>query len=390
MWGIQCGYEDYSVTKFSVNGYLPASPRDSNIAFIFDPRSARSPGPKKSSPRSQTPIEGKLKLSLRDDFHDSFSLSTNPQLIPNCEMAVTSLDSIYLTVQDPQHHESELLRYYYIGTPWPAMPVWGRYDFWRRIFPSSAQSSQYVLHTLQCFSALHLALVRPENRCKYQRLSMVLYHKAITVFREQVHTLGDENRDAVLSFMSLMVVIELGFMNPSCEPHYADGDPIDKLLQRFSLIQKSLCMLRLPELQGSRVYSLIQDAIHSLGPKSIASEMSPALQFIENLNLKITVSAKEQQIYSQTIRELHISSYLATNQPSEWIISLRWVLCMSPQYHSLLDARHPMALLILANYCLLIRQLKMEWFMQSWSERVLIAVHNLLDKEWQAYLSWVM
>ncbi|KAJ5922741.1 hypothetical protein N7516_010444 [Penicillium verrucosum] len=118
--------------------------------------------------------------------------------------------------------------------------------------------------------------------------------------------------------------------------------------------------------------------------------MSPALQFIENLNLKITVSAKEQQIYSQTICELHISSYLVTNQPSEWIISLRWVLYMSPQYHSLLDARHPMALLILAHYCLLIRQLKMEWFMQSWSERVLITVHNLLDKEWQAYLSWVM
>lgn len=215
--GIQCEYESLLIPRFPVT-----NTGGSTISFLFDSRSARSQESKTRNLPAQATENREVKFEMADDYILS---SASFKRSSFTEMGPTLLYQERLSVYASQHIEIELLHHYYSGAPWPLTPVSERQAFWRSIFPSNAQSSDYVLYALQCFSALHLASVHTENCRRYQVISIRCHLKAIATFRTQVCNINEANRDAVLCFIGLLVVIELGFMNPSYDNYHADKGP---------------------------------------------------------------------------------------------------------------------------------------------------------------------
>jgi hypothetical protein len=54
----------------------------------------------------------------------------------------------------------------------------------------------------------------------------------------------------------------------------------------------------------------------------------------------------------------------------------------------ILIRRCPEALILLAHYCLLLSKIDHLWWLQGMSRHLLQAVHKVLGKEWENWITW--
>lgn len=165
--------------------------------------------------------------------------------------------------------------------------------------------------------------------------------------------------------------------------HDTPRDPIDKLLDQFLLIKKVVPILQAPRCQGSKVAMFMQDMLRVRHMTTIPPIESSVLRLLDSLNWRTTADPRERQIYSQAIRELHISYSLMIIKQSEWSTIFYWTMQIPLGYIECLHARRHIALLILGCYCILVRHAPARWWMQYWNEQVLEFINRLLGEEWQ-------
>lgn len=197
------------------------------------------------------------------------------------------------------------------------------------------------------------------------------------------------NQAAIMTFSILLVLNESALMSQFYDPYDTESDPINKLLHRVLLIQHTKSLLKsIPKFAGSSFVKNLQNTLLSPEIQKIPSEVASALQLLEGLNLSTTVNLIERRIYSRAICLLHKNYFLMLRKTSEWATALFWAANISREYIRLLVAKRPMALLILAHYCVLLHHAPTRWWMCGWSGRVLDMVNQLLDEQWRVYLSW--
>lgn len=263
------------------------------------------------------------------------------------------------------------------------------YQYWQQIAYSVASSHEFVRHTLLAFSSLHIAHLQPQDVQKY--LVLTSHHHAIAIsgFKEQVTTINGGNCDAIFIFSALLVLTELGLMRPAWDDgSNADIDPVDKLIQQLTVIQNILNLWR--DARLVRTEPLIRELIgHGRQPytDAIVAEAKTTLAYLEKINLRMVTDPSEQMLFSKSIRELGVCYYFALLRPANWFSILRWAKAISPAFIVCLKARHPLALLILAQYCVLVhRTSRNHWWMRGWSEQIFYHVVSLLDGQWMPFL----
>lgn len=263
------------------------------------------------------------------------------------------------------------------------------YQYWQQIAYSVASSHEFVRHTLLAFSSLHIAHLQPQDVQKY--LVLTSHHHAIAIsgFKEQVTTINGGNCDAIFIFSALLVLTELGLMRPAWDDgSNADIDPVDKLIQQLTVIQNILNLWR--DARLVRTEPLIRELIgHGRQPytDAIVAEAKTTLAYLEKINLRMVTDPSEQMLFSKSIRELGVCYYFALLRPANWFSILRWAKAISPAFIVCLKARHPLALLILAQYCVLVHRIsRNHWWMRGWSEQIFYHVVSLLDGQWMPFL----
>lgn len=65
-----------------------------------------------------------------------------------------------------------------------------------------------------------------------------------------------------------------------------------------------------------------------------------------------------------------------------------WPMDLDSVCLEMLEAHHPIALLILAHYATLMSMRSNYWFFKGWSHLLLDAITNLLPSDWHKYLKW--
>ncbi|KZF22976.1 hypothetical protein L228DRAFT_238866 [Xylona heveae TC161] len=76
------------------------------------------------------------------------------------------------------------------------------------------------------------------------------------------------------------------------------------------------------------------------------------------------------------------------NHSSAWLIQA-WPMHVDPCLLELWEAKHPVAMVILAYYAVLVQLRANLWFFQRWPPLILDYVgQNLVEEEWQTYLDW--
>ncbi|EDN09335.1 predicted protein [Histoplasma mississippiense (nom. inval.)] len=213
-------------------------------------------------------------------------------------------------------------------------------------------------------------------------------HLALAAFRPVLNDITPSNCNAVFAFSSLIAALAFAFSRFVGRP--GGGEPVAELLQDFLLFRGVESVL-------STSWELIQKG--ELGPmirrpainvsQPISKDVINALDYLHDCNGDhvTQLSAEEKDANNHAIRELRISF---ERPASSWENVFRWPILLPEAYLAHLKARKPMALVILAHYCVVLSRLDSCWWSQGWATHLFEAIYRSLGTSWRPLLRWPM
>lgn len=284
---------------------------------------------------------------------------------------------------------------------------------WQHEMPRIAFRSQYVMHGLLGFSALHLATIQPERAHLLRASATNHLDQALGLYRQDTGPATAENSDARFTFTWLVALF--AFAIPSSVP------PIDAMIELFSLVrgievvlQESLIWI----IQGPFAPILTRAFVESKGLSNDGSALSMAFAFqpstsqsngadcalnenlpegmdfgLNHLDYMIGMQnmvPEERRTCVLVLRELkQLYAEMLSSQAS---CGMSMVMCFPKQdpshFSLLLKRRVPQALIILAYYTVLLDLLDSRWWINGWGRRVLSDVVGSLGDEWKSWIDW--
>ncbi|KAM0715456.1 hypothetical protein Q7P37_008954 [Cladosporium fusiforme] len=285
---------------------------------------------------------------------------------------------------------------------------------WQIEMPRIAIRSQYVMHALLGFSALHLASLQPERAHLLRACATNHLDKALVLYRQDSGPATAENADARFTFTWFVAMF--AFAIPSSVP------PIDAMVELFSLVrgieivlQESLMWI----IQGPFAPILTRTFIESRGLADDGTALSMAFAFqassshtggvgclgggeslpdgmdfgLNHLDFMIGMHSmvpEERRTCVLILSEL--KQLYAQVLGSQGSCGMSMIMCFPKQdpshFSRLLKRRNPQALVILAYYTVLLDLLDSRWWVHGWGRRVLRDVVGSLGDEWKSWIEW--
>ena len=119
------------------------------------------------------------------------------------------------------------------------------------------------------------------------------------------------------------------------------------------------------------------------------------LQELRRLIIETASDAKDVQVYLIALENL-ARSFPSTFTPgsrsaqtSPQIVFV-WLYRLSDEFVQCLQDRNPIALVILAHFCVLLNDLSSLWWIKGWVEHLLSEIYKSLDGERKMWMSWPM
>lgn len=129
-----------------------------------------------------------------------------------------------------------------------------------------------------------------------------------------------------------------------------------------------------------------------VSPEATQQETSPrmpnttifVIRELRNLN------THQEDVYSEAIDQLDLCLQYTTQGSDPGIAGLLWILKFPSEYLALLERRDPLALIVLAHYCVVMYHLRERWWMSDWGVRGLHEICELLGREGPRTISWAI
>ncbi|KAK0108756.1 hypothetical protein ONS96_002601 [Cadophora gregata f. sp. sojae] len=271
----------------------------------------------------------------------------------------------------------------------------GKMDLWLIIIPRIALSHEFLMHGLLAVSALHLSTVQPSRKEELVNFASRSESLALPTFRELIKRHDPEDVSAVFAFAGFMIpymlavsgVLGVSSMGiPSLDkPHWfmmARG-LIDLLRKNWSALE-----------QGPFASVLISTAL------PVEKSWNPDDAHLAEVQLKWEKERSESDVddeglveWIKTLDELRrVCSLPFVPYQTLTIMSAVyfWPGMVSSEYMKLIYERRPEALVVLALYCVLLKQADWIWFLRAVGEKLLDAIEEELDTDWKPWIRWAL
>ncbi|PGG98232.1 hypothetical protein AJ79_08941 [Helicocarpus griseus UAMH5409] len=304
--------------------------------------------------------------------------------------------SIPMPVPDPNLQDLELMMNW-CNFGLRSFPIEPEYErVWKVVLPRESLAHPFLMHGILALSALDLARRRDDNAVDvHQRryLSIALAHqsRALALFRPLLGNINPENCNAMFLLSTLMTVFAFGF--PQTSDPVNIGGPIEDLhlvilLSRGMQQVLSTSMHWIKNGELSAIVELEDYVPH------IPDDAKLALQELRRLNEDCGRNdpqhALEKDVYNDAIdlvqfilEKIHSGAKRANS-------AVMWAIKAPPRYLELMRQYKPMALVVLAHYCVILHHLRDIWWIEGWSVSVLRAVWSSLDDNWRQSLRWAI
>lgn len=268
---------------------------------------------------------------------------------------------------------------------------------WLQVVPPLADEHTFLLHGMLACSALHMAYLHPLQRQQYTIRACAHQDIAIPLFKEAVDNPTEKNCDAIVAFAYLLVVYS--FATDGETSHNSlllinDGvagkDKATLIIpQWLHFIRAGCCML-------CDVWKRIENGPVSMLAMAWEVEMDMGDDELPYLNHFFSIipddsswTADAIEIYRSSAINL-AKSFAYMNKVgmdsgvSTWSILGMWPVSIDAGYMDLLYERHPGALILLAYYCIILKQMQERWYFAGRASKLMASIVSLLDPEWQA------
>ena len=251
-----------------------------------------------------------------------------------------------------------------------------------------AKRSDYLMHNLLALSAVHSARLRPHGQPYYRNLAAFHQSKAASGFRLSVQSLSAENSSIICASAGITLLTELGYSLIPGNPSTPRDDPILELLHRFALVRTtvSLWQSSLPFIYNDHRTMALFNHDKTFVPHKVPVKIAKALEKLGQLPDGLSMQANDRSVYKRAIESLYSEFSIVITQPRDFGQILRWGNLVDQRFLDLTSQKDPMALVILAHYCMLLYHATTRWCLDGWAERVYDAVNASLDESWICHL----
>jgi hypothetical protein len=262
-------------------------------------------------------------------------------------------------------------------------------QIWQILVLREALLTPFLMHGILAVSALHLSLLRNDDK-KASWLSMAIAHKnsALNSFSQELSNVNESNFKALFSFASLVVAFAFG----ASLTGVAQGDrPSLDALNNVFLLSRG-----------------VQTIINSASEFILKSDFAPLLstplptavipdrvtkEFDHLLELNNFCGRKphhDMTTYDRVIRNLEALSVCTYSQPTSLTLAAAFAIKAPPEFLKYLQRREPLALVILADYCVFLHMARENWCIGPWGRSILKEIRYCLPVDWQPYIRWAL
>ncbi|KAF2167761.1 hypothetical protein M409DRAFT_21912 [Zasmidium cellare ATCC 36951] len=262
-------------------------------------------------------------------------------------------------------------------------------ESYRNLMIKTAFKYHFVLHEMLGLAALSKHLSCPNET--YKALAASFQEKAIAGLDDILTKVDSENCVAVITFAHLIGVHS--FCDTfSMGPNVTFSDFLEALIGSAQLLRGINAVVRpfWSDLAATEVGEFMKDAIarrDSYADRP-GDETASLLMLIQNAD----ISESSRQTYGDTIvwlqrcfdevRALEPEHRATTNTAFVWLIM------SSPAYLQLLDEARPEALVILANFAVVLHYRRDCWAIGNSGYTLLRSIMSHLGRQWKQWLVW--
>jgi hypothetical protein len=266
---------------------------------------------------------------------------------------------------------------------------------WRVHAPQVGFSSPYVMHAILAVTALHLSRLCSTERKQQCLIEAQSHHDAaMQAVVPNISRLIEEQGTAVILFSWLTCFYSCG------RPHTRDESLIfgrdgpaewltflrgNKVILESSSDNFRAGILAPVFANGERITNLRHSAPANEGEKYVRE--------MRNLILNKVTDLQERQLYLDIVELLAKSFVVVLSSDSrvaETTVVLAWLLEVSDEYIDFLRRKSPLALIIYAYYCVLIKKVEWMWWLEGLSHHFMCEIYHALDRAYRTQLQWPM
>lgn len=316
------------------------------------------------------------------------STSPSPPRVPEARIdtTITDLEAQILNENELELNQDELeLLSNWCSTTYESFSSAYTFDpkVWKSIIIRTALSHPALLEGIFALSALQLAYRSTRHD---DLLNSAYTHKKNA--QSGLHELETADRGVPFMLCNILVVFEFAgiqrFPPSSSSFSSSSSSALDDMSQIFLKLRASTT--NLAELVNeTREQKVAKEAPSPAMP----STFGLAILMLRRLNTQHDDLGKKP-IYDQAINQLaSCLEYMAWGS-KPGIVELSWFLIISDEMMGLIADRQPMALTILAHYCVILYHLRNQWWVADLGTGVLKDISHLLGPEQLPAISWVM
>jgi hypothetical protein len=260
-------------------------------------------------------------------------------------------------------------------------------QIWQQRIPLDAQAHPFLLHGILGFAALHMSQLHGSNDRDYHLIACQQHARAIEAFSVAVSNVTSENCTAIFAFSLIVAMCQ--FDRSRASGPLRPSEQVEIILDALSALRGSwyLIMQYRPLMEQGSLGVLITRP-RNLVKGILDPETSNVLHHLESINQSTTDTEAAKATYSEAIRKLYDWYSLVSPNPRTWAHVIQWALTLSSEYFMLLKQKQPMALTILAHWCVPVHRAPYRWFLEGWAKRAVWVIAHSLDGAFFLAMEW--
>ncbi|PYH90740.1 putative C6 transcription factor [Aspergillus ellipticus CBS 707.79] len=261
--------------------------------------------------------------------------------------------------------------------------------FWRVEVPQIGFTAPYTLRAILALAALHLATLRPEKAPYYIAKANMHHEVALQLATPEIAHMTPENSAAVFMFSALTTFIW-------CAKPLRQGN--------FLIWEDHDIAAWLWTIRGTgTILDSADESVFRKGPLALMFSvrgkqypfMDTGARFppLEDLHQLVKDEVQDEAVahlYKTAIDQMHRSfnKCFEGNLRLETSDVFVWLLRVPHDFLLLLKDYQPVAMVIVAYFCVLLHQLEWVWCMKGWSTHLVSQIHSQLGPKYRGWIRW--
>jgi hypothetical protein len=272
---------------------------------------------------------------------------------------------------------------------------------WLDVVPDLAYNIPFLLQGILACTALHMAYINPTKLHMYTIRACAHQDAAIPHFRYAIEHPDEKNCDAIVAFAYILLIYSLATDTKNSKNYLlivedadASSNEAEPMLPQWVHFIRAGCTMlcdvweAIENGPASALATTWEDNI-SEQEATVRSEDLPYLNYFKSL-VPDDGSWPEEviQIYLTAATAL-AESFLCFGRAKEkshihlWNILGVWPLHVEVAFFSLISERHPGALILLAYYCIILKDMENCWYFEGRPAKLLSSIAEVLDTRWR-------